>query len=197
MIVSRRRDGARLVLAAVVGLSGCSSSNGTAGDRSTPPSGTGASSASGSSASGGAGTGAASGAAVPSGTGTPADSATSGLVIRAYTTFFDPETSAARSAGLLQHGESFADALAAAAKTSEAQGVTARVSAVNLIRADVAYVTFTLSTGGSPLLSDVAGYAVRDGGTWKVAAQTFCNLLQLQGAAPRACKDTSITALPN
>jgi hypothetical protein len=38
---------------------------------------------------------------------------------------------------------------------------------------------------------------VRENGKWKVAAQTFCTLLVLEGTAPPACKDPAITALPN
>ena len=47
-----------------------------------------------------------------------------------------------------------------------------------------------------PLLPDADGYAVRINGSWKVAATTFCSLLTLQGDSAPACKDPSVTALP-
>lgn len=191
MIVRARWTVAALTVAALLVPAGCSSSKKAAG----PATSTAAKAAAGStSASAGS---AAGGAATPSGTGTPADAATKALVAAAYTTFFDPKASPAKTAAALQHGPTFAATLDEAAKSSQAQGIAATVSAVNLVRPDVAYVTFTLSQKGSALLTDSPGYAVRENGTWKVAAQTFCNLLQLQNAAPPACKDASITALPS
>jgi hypothetical protein len=98
---------------------------------------------------------------------------------------------------VLQHGTKFRAALQAESKSPSAQNITAAVSAVQMQSADVALVTFTLKQNGSPLLPNTHGYAVREGGKWKVAAQTFCSLLQLQGTAPSICSDKSITALPN
>ena len=57
-------------------------------------------------------------------------------------------------------------------------------------------VTFTITNSGTPLLSNIKGFAVQEGGTWKVAAATFCVLLKLEGSPPAACSDSSITALP-
>jgi len=57
-------------------------------------------------------------------------------------------------------------------------------------------VTFTIASGGVKL-PNTHGYAVKEGSQWKVAAQTFCNLLQLQGNSPTICKDSSVTALPH
>jgi hypothetical protein len=184
MIVRARWAAAASIVAVVLLVTGCSSSK-KAGARSGS---TAAKHAAGSTAAG---------AGTPSGTGAPADAATKALVATAYTTFFDPKASPTKTAAALQHGPAFAATLDEAAKSSQAQGIAASVSAVNLVRPDVAYVTFTLSQNGSTLLTDSPGYAVRENGTWKVAAQTFCNLLQLQNAAPPACKDAAITALPS
>jgi hypothetical protein len=181
MIVRARWAVAGLTVAVVLAAAGCSSSKKAAGSSTTKHT----------AATTAAGTG------TPSGTGTPADAATKALVATAYTTFFDPKASATTTEAALQHGPAFAATLDEAAKSSQAQGIGATVSAVNLVRADVAYVTFTLTNGGSALLTDSPGYAVRENGTWKVAAQTFCNLLQLQNLAPATCKDASITALPS
>jgi hypothetical protein len=131
------------------------------------------------------------------GTGAPADPATKRAVSRAYAIFFDAKTPLARSQTLLQHGARFRAALIAEGKSSQAQGAGAKVTAVNRISPDVAYVTFTVTSGGSPLLSGERGYAVRENGAWKVAAKTFCALLQLQGNPPGACNDPSVIALPH
>jgi hypothetical protein len=189
MIVTTARAAAAASTVVILALGGCSSSGtGAAG----------ASTKAGSTVASGATTSAANPATptIPSGSGTPADAGTAAAVTKAYTTFFNPKTAEAQSEATLQHGPTFKDALDAASKTSQAQAVSATVSTVNQISADVAYVTFTLSVGGTAMLPNTHGYAVRDSGTWKVAAQTFCTLLQLQGTAPAACKDASITALP-
>jgi hypothetical protein len=52
-------------------------------------------------------------------------------------------------------------------------------------------------SNGKPALPGASGLAVRQGGKWKVAAQTFCQLLTLQGDAPHACNDPKITAVPH
>jgi hypothetical protein len=133
--------------------------------------------------------------APPSASGTPADAATRAAVNTAYATFFNTQTSAAASESALQHGATFRATLAAEAGGHD--NVTASVSSVRLLRPNVAAVVFTIDSGGSPLLSNSPGYAVRENGRWKVAAQTFCGLLQLQGDAPSACQDPAITGLPN
>lgn len=166
--------------AAVLVLAACSSSGGQG-----PPSSTGAGSAGGATSSD------------ATGGGPPADAATTRAVRAAYVTFFDSKTSAAASETVLQHGASFAENLAEQAKTANAEAASAKVSAVRLAGRDVADVTYTLTSNGASLLQDVSGKAVREGGRWKVAAKTFCDLLALQGDAPSACKDPKITALPH
>jgi hypothetical protein len=186
MIVWRRKVPAVLAIAvaAAVALAGCS---GSAANKGTSSSTTGSKPATGSGSSPNSS---------PSGSGAPADAATKAAVSGAYATFFNPKTSAARSEAVLQHGASFRKTLAEQASTAQSQNVSATVSKVSRTGPNVAAVTFTLLSGGSPLLTDTPGFAVREGGAWKVAAQTFCGLLQLQGGAPAACNDTSITALP-
>jgi hypothetical protein len=98
---------------------------------------------------------------------------------------------------VLQHGSAFSPTLAGQAKAAAAQKLAATVSKVNLASPNVADVTFTLTSNGSPLLPNTHGKAVREGGTWKVAAETFCALLGLQGTPPAVCKDPKMTALPN
>jgi hypothetical protein len=139
--------------------------------------------------------------AAPSGT--PADAATRRLVAAAFSDFFGSTSTAARSQAALQHGEAFTATLEEQSKNSHADDSGATVGAVTLdgpghgTTPNIARVTFTITGGGRPLLANVGGYAVREGGRWKVAATTFCMLLKLEGSAPAACHDPSITALPS
>lgn len=132
----------------------------------------------------------------PSASGTPADAATRKAVADAYAAFFGYKSTLAQSQAALQHGAAFHQTLVEQGKSSLADKSTATVSSVR-VAGNVAYVTFTISENGQPLLSNTPGYAVRENGTWKVAAKTFCSLLTLQGSAPAACSDPSITALPH
>ncbi|HET8536608.1 MAG TPA: hypothetical protein VFL73_05455, partial [Solirubrobacteraceae bacterium] len=132
----------------------------------------------------------------PSASGTPADAATRKAVADAYAAFFGYKSTLAQSQAALQHGATFHQTLVEQGKSSLADKSTATVSSVR-VAGKVAYVTFTISENGQPLLSNTPGYAVRENGTWKVAAKTFCSLLTLQGSAPSACSDPSITALPH
>ncbi|MDT4899073.1 MAG: hypothetical protein QOJ78_3 [Pseudonocardiales bacterium] len=172
---------------ALTALAGCSSSGkgGSSSSSSTPVS-TPAASAS-----------AASTSAATSGAGTPADAVTTKAVTTAYETFFDIKATTAQTVTVLQHGSAFSPTLAGQAKAAAAQKLAATVSKVNLASPNVADVTFTLTSNGSPLLPNTHGKAVREGGTWKVAAETFCALLGLQGTPPAVCKDPKMTALPN
>jgi len=187
-MIRSTRTAACLALALIIALAGCSSS---AKKHDSSP--------------GGAGTGSGSTptqtsssdpSGTPAGSGTPADAATKLAVTKAFTTFFGDVGTVAQSEAVLQHGAMFADALEEQSKGAYAQKSSASVSDVR-VSGDLAYVTFTISSNGTALLPNTKGYAVRDAGTWKVAAQTFCTLLQLEGSPPAACKDSTITALPH
>jgi hypothetical protein len=173
MIVPTRRQTACLTLAAAIALSGCSSSakKGDTGANSAP-------------------------ASASSGGGAP-DSATTRAITSSFKIFFDTNTSLDDSVAVLQHGPTFRKTLDAESNSPAAKDITAIVSKVKVQSANVAMVTFTIKTGAQDLLPNTHGYAVREGGKWKVAAQTFCSLLTLEGTAPPACKDSSITALPD
>jgi len=130
-----------------------------------------------------------------SGSGTPADAATSAAIKKAYGQFFSGTAAPAVSQQALQHGEAFKQVLEAQAKGQYSKGSSVQVTAIT-VNGPVAFVTFTLLSNGKVLLPNIKGNAVQDGGTWKVAAATFCLLLKLQGNPPSACSDASITALP-
>ena len=144
-----------------------------------------------------------SGAAAPSSSpppatqsGTPADQQTVAAISTAFSRLFGSSAPFAKSVASLQHGAAFAATIRRESKNSYAQKSAARVTSVRLLSSDLAAVTFSISSGGQTLLPNSKGNAVKEDGTWKVAARTFCGLLQLQGNAPKACNDPKITALP-
>ncbi|MGH8960205.1 MAG: hypothetical protein ACRDWT_03215 [Jatrophihabitantaceae bacterium] len=125
------------------------------------------------------------------------DAATVAAVKSAYAKFFDPKTPEATSLSLLQDGAAFKSAVQSQSKGSLAQNSAATVSKVTLQSPNTAKVVFTILVNGKAMLPDQPGYAVREGGTWKVAGQTFCGLLTLQGSPPPACKSPTATSLPD
>jgi len=130
--------------------------------------------------------------------GTAADPATTKAIAQAYTAFFNPKASLTVAEQNLQHGAVFKAALLAQAHNPQAQGgLTARVTSVTLLSPNSASVRFDLLSAGQPLLSDSPGNAAREDGRWKVAAETFCQLVQLSGHPPAPCNDPKITALPH
>jgi len=131
----------------------------------------------------------------PTASATPADAATAAAIKKAYAQFFSGTAAPAVSEQALQHGAAFRQTLVDQAKGQYSKGSGVKVTAMD-VRGQVADVTFTLTNGGKPLLSGIKGLAVQEGGSWKVAAITFCGLLKLQGTPPSACSDPSITSLP-
>lgn len=168
---------ATLLCTALV-LGGCGSSGSTAGAGTTAP-----------------GAGGTRAPAATAGT-SAAPASVRGAVTKAYAEFFGYKTPASVAEKYLQHGSVFAKTLAAQAEQGLQQRLTARVTKVSMLSPDTAAVTFTLLGNGKPLLPNASGNAVREGGTWKVAAKTFCGLLQLQSTPPKACSDPRVTALP-
>lgn len=165
------------VLAAVTVLAGCSSSGSAKGGKDASTASSAPSSASVSA-------------------GPAADPATTQAVTAAFQTFFSNTSTAAQSQAALQHGDKFTKTLEEQGKSSYADKSSAKVTAVHTSSSpDVVSVAFTVSTGSLTL--PFQGYAVRTAGTWQVAAKTFCDLLTLEGSAPAACQDQSITALPH
>lgn len=118
----------------------------------------------------------------------------------AYETFFDGKTPVSTSETLLQNGAKLRATLVAQAKTPTAKALSAKVTKVSRApgnsNPDVAQAMFILLQNGKQLLPATPGYAVLDHGKWKVSAGTFCQLLQLQGSAPKECSQAAITAFP-
>ena len=104
--------------------------------------------------------------------------------------FFSGTTPAARKIALLQNGQEFAAIIQAQAASALAQSASATVTAVHLISATQATVTYDIYLGGKPALRNQTGTAVSRDGTWKVSDVSFCQLLALEngGKAPAVCR---------
>jgi hypothetical protein len=118
-------------------------------------------------------------------------------VTKAYELFFSTATSFAKSMAVLQHGVEFCPSLAAVNHTTFGkQKTSATVESIRLTNPKLASVKFTIKVAGQVVLPHAKGYAVLENGDWKVAAETFCQLLTLEGHPPDDCDDESFTALP-
>ena len=94
--------------------------------------------------------------------------------------FFNAKTPEARRVQLLQNGQVFASIIKAQAGSSLASSATAKVTKVTVVSPAQAKVTYSILVGGTPELSNQAGVAVKQGGTWKVGDSSFCGLLALE-----------------
>ena len=132
----------------------------------------------------------------PSPKATSAPPATKAAISKAYAALFGTKSTLAESVASLQNGQALKSIIVAESKKPAAKGSGARVTAVSLRSSNVAKVTFTIYSNGSPALPNASGFAVQQNGKWTVAAQTFCSLLSLSGPTPKPCRDPKITALP-
>lgn len=128
--------------------------------------------------------------------GPPAPPAVRAEISKAYAALFGTKSTIAQSVDSLQNGQVFKKVIVAESKTPQAKGSGAKVTAATMRGADLAKVTFTVFVNGTAELPNAPGFAVRQNGKWKVAAQTFCQLLTLSNNAPKACNDPKINALP-
>ncbi|MFF2555959.1 hypothetical protein ACFVUS_33460 [Nocardia sp. NPDC058058] len=107
--------------------------------------------------------------------------------------FFDSSLPVDQKMALVENGPAFAETLRAQANSSIAGGASASVSQVDSTGPDRAAVTYTIKKHGFPLLPNRHGEAIRTDGSWKVTAQTFCSLLQLERSAPPVCDNPAPT----
>jgi hypothetical protein len=169
-----------LVCALGTSVAACGSSGSTSTSSSTPAAGT-------------------SSASTPAASSAPASSpATTGgsavaEITANWTAFFDPKTPVAKRISLLQNGQVFASVIRAQAGSSLASNASAKVKKVTVTSATKASVTYDILFAGTPALSNVAGVAVLQGGTWKVGDVSFCSLLTLENSGkPMAiCKSVA------
>jgi hypothetical protein len=192
-LASRRLARCGTLLLAAALATACSSSGSSGSSSSPPATGPAGSATSSSPPSAPAGGGSPPGTAASGGS--PADAATTAAITKAYRDLFDSSATTPQSQAALQHGSAFHQVLVQQGKNTYSNTSGVKLGGIT-VSGDLAHVTFTITSKGRPLLSNVRGFAVREGGRWLVAAATFCSLLSLQGDAPPACHDPSITALP-
>lgn len=112
-------------------------------------------------------------------------------VTRVWERFFAGSTSASDKEKLLEDGSTFSGALEAAARSPFAKQSGAKVGSVTLLGPAKASVRYAILLAGKPVLSHRRGTAVKVDGQWKVGTASFCQLLVLQGGAPKACTNLS------
>ncbi len=94
-----------------------------------------------------------------------------------YTHFFQAPPS--QAASLLQDGSSLGKAISVAAKIKGKNKESAKVSSVTFQGADLATVTYALSSNGTVVLPSATGQAVYENGRWLFSKTTFCTLVSL------------------
>jgi hypothetical protein len=176
MVARRVLQQVLLVCALAAGIAACSSgSNSSSSGASSSPSSAPSSSAPATSAS-------------------PVSSSGATAAITAnWEAFFNPKTPVAKRVSLLQDGQTFASVIRSQAGSGLAASATAKVTKVTLVSPAQAKVTYSILLGGQPALSNQAGVAVKQGGTWKVGVASFCGLLTVENSGktsglPAACK---------
>ncbi len=177
MVARRVPQQILLVCALAAGIAACSSgSNSSGSGASSSPSSAPSSSAS-----------AASSASPVSSSGATA------AITADWEAFFSPKTPVAKRVSLLQDGQTFQSVIKSQAGSGLAASATSKVTKVTLVSPTQAKVTYSILLGGQPALSNQAGVAVKQGGTWKVGVASFCGLLTVENSGktsglPAACK---------
>jgi ABC-type glycerol-3-phosphate transport system substrate-binding protein len=122
---------------------------------------------------------------------TTSAAATNAAIKSAYVKFFSSKTPTSTRVLLLQNGKQFESAISALAQNPLAANTSATVSSVTLQGPNKAKVVYTVNLSGAaiPGLKNRTGSAVRESGTWKVGAESFCALVSLGGSPPKACKN--------
>jgi len=104
--------------------------------------------------------------------------------------FFDGSTPTDKRVALLENGSEFASLLKTIDSFSLAKQVKATVSKVVLNGSESATVTYSVTLSGQEVLHNTKGTAVHVGNVWKVGSGSFCKLVKLEGASPKACSGT-------
>jgi hypothetical protein len=178
MVARRVPQQILLVCALAAGIAACSSSgNGSSSGASSSPSSAPSSSAS-----------------APATSASPVSSSGATAAITAnWEAFFSPKTPVAKRVSLLQDGQTFESVIKSQAGSGLAASATSKVTKVTVVSPTQAKVTYSILLGGQPALSNQAGVAVKQGGTWKVGVASFCGLLTVENSGktsglPAACK---------
>jgi len=116
----------------------------------------------------------------------------------AWELFFDGNLSPEEEVAHLQNGAQFQQVIEGQAGSQLARSTAATVSDV-VVNGSRATVTYTVTLGGVPALTDQRGEAVLEDGVWKVSDASFCQLLVLESGGdastlPPACASASAPA---
>ncbi|AZG45791.1 hypothetical protein [Gordonia insulae] len=112
-----------------------------------------------------------------------ADAAVTKEITDAYTVFFNGQTPPDQRAALIESGAAFTPVLQGLTQNPQSMQTTVNVKSVTLVDDTHADVSYDLLMAGNPALPDQSGQAVKVDGTWKVADDTFCALMAVQGGA--------------
>jgi hypothetical protein len=96
-----------------------------------------------------------------------------------WESFFDGTVPQESKPALVERGEELGEALALAAQDPNAGASAATVQDVSFVGPTEAMVTYDILSGGQVVLAGAQGKGVEEDGTWKVSAQTFCQLTAL------------------
>lgn len=101
-----------------------------------------------------------------------------------WETFFTPGTPVDERVALLQNGSALRAAIEQSATNPLQQQASAKVTQVTFTSPTEATVTYDVYLNGAVALPNSQGMAVLEGGTWKVAQQSFCSLISLGVSGP-------------
>ena len=115
------------------------------------------------------------------------NSAAAAQITANWEKFFNASTPTSERVALLQNGAAFAVAISGLSHL--VTGLGAKVTGVTVDSPTTATVTYTLTAGGTTLLSGQTGKAVYENGVWKVGDASLCGLIKLVpgGSVPAAC----------
>ncbi len=100
--------------------------------------------------------------------------------------FFSSSTPLNKRVKLLQDGKALKEAIEQNEASPMAKATETRIEHIQ-VNGQQADVTFDVNLNGQPALTNVAGSAVKEHGTWKVSRETFCHLASMSPTPPPAC----------
>jgi hypothetical protein len=112
------------------------------------------------------------------------EAAAQAQIIANWEKFFTPGTSVDERVALLQDGSALRAAIEQSATNPLQQQASAKVTQVTFTSPTEATVTYDVYLNGTVALPNSQGMAVLQGGTWKVAQQSFCSLISLGVSGP-------------
>jgi hypothetical protein len=112
------------------------------------------------------------------------EAAAQAQIIANWEKFFTPGTSVDERVALLQDGSALRAAIEQSATNPLQQQARAKVTQVTFTSPTEATVTYDVYLNGTVALPNSQGMAVLEGGTWKVAQQSFCSLISLGVSGP-------------